>query len=75
MTMRISRLRLGLGLVGLAVLVAACDDDGSTADSRGISSLGDDFGEAFAADPNSDPVDAQDVNLTLTPTIEPFDPA
>ena len=75
MTMRLSRLRLGLALAGLAALVAACDDDGSTADSRGIQSLGDDFGEAFAAEPDSDPVDAQDVDLTLTPMIEPFDPA
>lgn len=76
MSMRYSRVRLGLAMAGLVVLVAACDsdNDGGTAGATGIDSLGDDFGRAFAADPNSDPVDAQDVSLTLTPTIEPFDP-
>ena len=72
MTMRFSRLRLGLALAGLAALVAACDDDDGG--QSGIDSLGGDFERAFAADPESDPVDAQDVDLTLTPTVEPFDP-
>ncbi len=71
--MRLSKVMFGLALGGLGLLLAACDDDNGS-DRSGIESLGSDFVNAFQADPNSTPVDAQDVDLTLTPTIEPFDP-
>ena len=74
--MRISRLRFGLALGGIAILAAACnsDSDGGNGFGGGISTLGSDFVTAFRADPNSEPVNAQDVKLKLTPFIEPFDP-
>jgi hypothetical protein len=55
-----------------AIALAACDDDDST--SQGIETLGDDFVRAFNQDPNDEPLDASELTLTLTPTIEPFDP-
>lgn len=62
---------------GLAVLVllgglAAC---GSSASVRtGIQTLGADFVRAFNQSRNDVPLDASALKLTLTPTIEPFDP-
>lgn len=64
-----TRLTLCVMLVGL-VGVAACD----TKAKEGIASLGTDFVRMFNMDRNAEPVDAQDVEMTLTPTIEPFDP-
>lgn len=73
--MRTSRLRFGLALGGIALLAVACNsDDGDNGFGGGISTLGSDFRSAFQADANSEPVNAQDVSLTLTPSIEPFDP-
>ncbi len=72
--MRTSRLRLGLALGGIALVVAACDSDDNDDFAGGINSLGDSFVQAFRADPNSEPVNAQDVDLTLTPFVEPFNP-
>lgn len=74
--MRTSRVRLGLALVGVALLAAACnsDGDGGNGFGGGISTLGSDFVTAFRADPTSEPVNAQDVKLKLTPFDEPFDP-
>jgi hypothetical protein len=71
-TLRLPR-AVALLVVG-ALALAACDDDDSTA--QGIETLGDDFVRAFNQDPNerTGPLDANDVDLTLTPTIEPFDP-
>lgn len=73
--MRTSRLRFGLVLGGVALVAAACNsDDGDNGFGGGISTLGSDFVSAFRADANSEPVNAQDVSLKLTPGIEPFDP-
>jgi hypothetical protein len=69
-TLRLPR-AVALLVVG-ALALAACDDDGSTA--QGIDTLGDDFVRAFNQDPNDEPLDASELTLTLTPTIEPFDP-
>lgn len=60
-------------LVVGALALAACDDD-DDATAQGIDTLGDDFVRAFNQDPNDEPLDASDIDLTLTPTIEPFDP-
>lgn len=72
--MRTSRARLGLVLVGVAIVTAACNDGGNRGFGGGIATLGGDFVKAFRADPNSEPVNAQDVDLKLTPFVEPFDP-
>ncbi len=59
-------------LAGL-VFLAAC---GSGAVGLGnISSLGTDFVRMFAAAPNSEPVDAQSVNIAaISYTTDPFNP-
>jgi hypothetical protein len=64
--------RAAVLLVVGALALAACDDDDSMA--QGIETLGDDFERAFNQDPNDEPLDASELTLTLTPTIEPFDP-
>lgn len=64
--------RAAVLLVAGALALAACDDDSSTAE--GIETLGDDFVRAFRQDPNDQPLDASELDLTLTPAIEPFDP-
>ncbi len=72
-TMQLSRAKLGLALGGFGLLLAACDGD-SGSNRSGIDSLGSEFVNAFRADANAVPVDAEDVSMTLSPTIEPFDP-
>ena len=62
-------LALSLLLVG-AIALAACDSNVR----RGIDTLGKDFVRMFNQDRNSEPVDAQSVDMTLTPLIEPFNP-
>lgn len=64
-----THLTLSLLLIG-AIGLAACD----RAPARGIATLGKDFVRMFNKDRNSEPVDAQSVKMTLTPTIEPFNP-
>ena len=59
---------LALAVVGLS----ACDEDSVT--RQGIDTLGDGFVSAFNLAPTDEPVDAQSVELTATPGIEPFDP-
>ena len=59
-------------LAATAFVIAACDDDSIL--NEGINSLGADFVRAFNKDPNDEPFDAQDINLTMTPEIEPFNP-
>ncbi|SLN13250.1 hypothetical protein ROJ8625_00390 [Roseivivax jejudonensis] len=66
-------------LIAGALVMAACDESGGGNDddddtAQGIDTLGDGFVAAFNADPNDDPVDAQDVSLTLTPGAQPFNP-
>ncbi len=56
------------------VLLAGCDGSSDTAAPEGISTFGSAFVSMFQADENATPVDAQSVNLTLTPTAEPFNP-
>lgn len=64
-----------MALGGIALLAAACNGDGDgNSFGKGISTLGSDFVSAFRADAHAEPVNAQDVSLALTPTIEPFDP-
>jgi hypothetical protein len=61
--------RLALLLIGI-IGVAACD----SSPAKGINTLGKTFVQMFNKDRNSEPVDAQSVKMTLTPTIEPFNP-
>lgn len=56
-----------------ALALAACDDNG-TVNKRGINGLGDCFVDAFNRDRNDEPIDASGCDLTLTPTVEPFNP-
>jgi len=67
-------LSLGLGLVAV---LAGCNDSGGGGGvpaKKGIATLGADFVKAFNQAPNAEPFDAQDIKLTQTPGIEPFDP-
>ena len=58
-------------LTVLGVILAACDsDDASTA--TGINTLGTDSVRAFSQDRSGTPIDASGLNLTLTPTADPF---
>lgn len=66
MKTRLSLLFVLIGLIG----VAACD----SSSPRGIATLGKGFVRVFYMDRNAEPVDAQSVKMTLTPTIEPFNP-
>ena len=63
-------------LVVAALGLSACDDNGNDGGSSadGIDTLGGDFVQAFNQDPNDEPLDASDLDLTLTPSVEPFDP-
>jgi predicted small secreted protein len=65
-----THLSLSLLLIG-AIGVAACDNNTTP---KGINTLGKAFVRMFNQDRNSEPVDAQSVPMTLTPTIEPFNP-
>jgi len=58
-----------------AFTLSACDEssDGKGKSARCISSLGPDFVRAFSQDRNDEPLDASELDLTLTPTSEPFD--
>lgn len=56
------------------LLVAACSDSDDGDEATGINSLGAAFVAMFSADPNSEPVDAQDVDIALNPTADPFNP-
>ncbi|GAD55717.1 MAG: hypothetical protein ACJASC_001477 [Limimaricola cinnabarinus] len=60
-----------IGLSSLVLLVAACDDSNGT---RGIGSLGLGFLEVFNQDRNAEPIDITDLELAMTPSIEPFNP-
>jgi hypothetical protein len=64
-----TRLSLCLMLVGLVGL-SACD----SSPTMGIRTLGLDFLRMFNMDRNKEPLDAQDVQMTLTPAVEPFNP-
>ncbi|KIN71054.1 hypothetical protein [Sulfitobacter guttiformis] len=60
---------------GALLLLAACGGGGAAVGVAGISSLGSGFVQMFAAAPNSDPVDAQAVNITaVSLTAAPFNP-
>ncbi|MGY3438400.1 MULTISPECIES: hypothetical protein [unclassified Marinovum] len=63
-------------LVGSTLLLAACGGGGGGGDkgAKGINSLGQAFVNAFSLRRNDKPVDAQSVNLTLTPRKTPFNP-
>jgi len=66
-------LSLGLGLIAV---LAGCNESGGgdVPAKKGIATLGADFVKAFNQAPNAEPFDAQDIKLTQTPGIEPFDP-
>lgn len=77
-----SRIGMLIG-IGLVVGLAACnsgsgndgdDGDGDGGPLTGAATLGTDFLLALGQDANDDPLDGDDVDLTLTPQIEPFDP-
>lgn len=57
-----------------AVTLVACDSATGGQLSQGITSLGSDFVRAFNQAPNDEPISLDNVNLVLTPTIEPFNP-
>lgn len=64
--------RLSLvGLSSLILLLAACDDNNNP---RGIASLGLGFLEVFNQDRNAEPIDIANLELEMTPRIEPFNP-
>ena len=70
---RSNRFLLVVGVLGVALVLAACDKGGSV--TRGINSLGNDFVRVFNQDPNAEPVqDVQSLNLRMTPRLEPFNP-
>lgn len=58
-----------------AFTLSACDESsgGKGKNARCIGSLGPDFVRAFSQDRNDEPLDASELDLTLTPTREPFD--
>lgn len=62
-------LKTSLAFLALAAFVTACSTNPPS-----IKSLGIGFLNAFNADANTEPVDASDVELTITPTAEPFNP-
>lgn len=69
-----TNLKPWLALVAVAMLTVACNDDNDGGEvSQGVDTLGSDFAEAFDADPNDEPINAQDVDLEVDPTIDPFD--
>ncbi|AKO99074.1 MULTISPECIES: hypothetical protein [Marinovum] len=69
------RRKLTCVALGAVLLLAACEGDGGGGDSpRGIATLGQAFVDAFNQIRNSTPVDAQSVNLKLTPKKTPFNP-
>jgi hypothetical protein len=75
-TLMISSLPKSLAVLVLsAFTLSACDEssDGKGKGANCISSLGSDFVRAFSQDPNDEPLDASELDLTLTPTKEPFD--
>ena len=70
-----------VALLASGLLLAACDGDGGGGgggdgggDPQGIASLGQDFVNAFNLAATDEPVDAQSVDLVLTPMAEPFNP-
>lgn len=69
--------KLNLAVLGAVLLIAACDggsDGGGGGNAQGINSLGQAFVDAFNLRRNDTPVDAQSVNLVLTPDVQPFNP-
>lgn len=58
------------------LLVAACgdSDDGDGDEVTGIDTLGAAFVAMFNADPNSEPVDAQSIDIMVNATADPFNP-
>ena len=75
-TLMIGSLPKGLAVLVLgAFTLSACDDssDGKGKGGTCISSLGSDFVRAFSQDPNAEPLEASELDLTLTPKREPFD--
>lgn len=57
---------------GSVIFVAACG--GAAIAVPGIDSLGAAFVSMFNADPNAEPVNAQDVPLQVSFTADPFNP-
>lgn len=68
------RRKLSCLALGAVLLLSACEGDGSSGSVNGIATLGQAFVRAFNQLRNSAPVDAQSVNLKLTPTKTPFNP-
>lgn len=70
--------KLNLAVLGAVLLLAACDGGsdggGGGGKAQGINTLGQAFVDAFNLLRNDTPVDAQSVNLVLTPAVEPFNP-
>ena len=77
--MSIKTISLSLGLGAFAILSGCNGSDGDGGGGgipakKGIATLGQDFVKAFNQGPNDEPFDAEDIKLTMTPKIEPFDP-
>ncbi len=81
--MKSATLKLGLSLFAAGFLLSACDGDGGDGGNDGggnpqaacSESFGADFTSAFNRSKTDEPVDAQSVSLTPTPTAEPCNPA
>jgi hypothetical protein len=74
-TLMIGSLPKSLAVLVLgAFMLSACDESSDKGKGGAcISSLGSDFVRAFSQDPNEEPLEASELDLTLTPTREPFD--
>ena len=67
------KLKSKTAAIGLVLFVAACG--GASFGVMDIRSLGADFVQTFAADPNDEPVDAQSINIAdVSFTTDPFNP-
>ena len=74
-TLMIGSLPKSLAVLVLGAFTLSACDESSDKGKGGtcVSSLGSDFVRAFSQDPNDEPLEASELDLTLTPTREPFD--
>jgi hypothetical protein len=72
-TLIIGSLPKSLAVLVLGAFTLSACDESSDQGANCISSLGSDFVRAFSQDPNDEPLNASELDLTLTPNREPFD--
>ncbi|MDF1727667.1 MAG: hypothetical protein P1U53_07955 [Sulfitobacter sp.] len=61
-------------LTGVLLMAACGSDDNNDDEVTGIDTFGAAFRAMFDADPNSEPVDAQTIDISVDPTADPFNP-